>query len=120
LTPATTIKKALASVSPRDNHRPAATANHHPDCRAPPIQIVAQYIAVRLVHADVGGMLVSTSRFFAPMPTYARLLIPHALPHDCLHASQRVLNLGTIRDFISRELVSAETAGQISPELQLP
>jgi hypothetical protein len=64
-------------------------------------------------------MLVSTSRFFAPVLTYARLLIPHALPHDCLHASQRALNLGTIRDFISRELVSAETAGQISPELQL-
>jgi len=36
-------KKLLALLSLRDNHLPAATANRHPDCRAPPIQIVALY-----------------------------------------------------------------------------
>jgi hypothetical protein len=42
MTLAATINKALASVSWRDNHRPAATANYKPDRRAPPFQIVAQ------------------------------------------------------------------------------
>jgi hypothetical protein len=37
-----------------------------------------------------------------------------------MHASQRTLDLGTIRNLLSREFVPAETAGQISPELQLP
>jgi hypothetical protein len=34
-------KNLLALLSLRDNHLPAATADRHPDCRAPLTQIVA-------------------------------------------------------------------------------
>jgi len=59
LTLAATIKKALASVSRRDNHRPAATANHQLDRRAPPIQIVAQYTTVAGLGWLVGPQALS-------------------------------------------------------------
>jgi hypothetical protein len=36
--------KPLAFVTRRDNHHPAATQNHHPDCRAQTIQIAALYL----------------------------------------------------------------------------
>jgi hypothetical protein len=37
-----------------------------------------------------------------------------------MHASQRFLNLGTIRNLLSREFVPAQPTGQIRPELKLP
>jgi hypothetical protein len=37
-----------------------------------------------------------------------------------VHASQSILNLGAIRNVLSRELVPAQAAGQISSEPQLP
>jgi hypothetical protein len=43
-----------------------------------------------------------------------------SLLHNPGHARQRVLNLGTIGHVTGCELVPAETAGQISPELKLP
>jgi hypothetical protein len=43
LTLAATIKKALASLSRRDNHRCAATAHHPILIAALSIQMVAQY-----------------------------------------------------------------------------
>ena len=42
-----------------------------------------------------------------------------SLLHNPVQARQRVLNLGTIGNITGRELVPAETAGQISPELKL-
>jgi hypothetical protein len=57
---------------------------------------------------------------FGAAPGAARLHRPHALLHDLLHASQRLLNLGTIGDLPGGEFVSAQTAGQIRTELELP
>jgi hypothetical protein len=37
-----------------------------------------------------------------------------------VHASQSILNLGAIRNLLSRELVPAQSADQIRPELELP
>jgi hypothetical protein len=48
--------------------------------------------------------------------------MPHLLClllYNPVHASQRVLNLGTTGNLLGRELVPAQAAGQIGPELQL-
>jgi hypothetical protein len=37
-----------------------------------------------------------------------------------VHAGQSILNLGAIRNLLSRELVPAQAADQIRPELELP
>ncbi|MBO1908319.1 hypothetical protein J4G37_25955 [Microvirga sp. 3-52] len=37
-----------------------------------------------------------------------------------MHASQSLLNLGAIRNVLSRELVPAQPTDQIRPELELP
>jgi hypothetical protein len=37
-----------------------------------------------------------------------------------VHASQSILNLGAIRNLLSRELVPAQAADQIRPEPELP
>ena len=50
----------------------------------------------------------------------ARLHRSHALLDDLLHASQRLLNLGTIGDLPGVEFVPAQPTGQIRPELELP
>jgi hypothetical protein len=39
--------------------------------------------------------------------------------HNSVHVSEHVLNLGTPENLLSRELMPAETAGQICFELQL-
>jgi hypothetical protein len=44
----------------------------------------------------------------------------HALLDDLLHASQRVLNLGTIGDLPGVELVPAQPTGQIGPKVKFP
>ena len=43
-----------------------------------------------------------------------------SLLHNPVHASQSILNLGAIRNLLSRELVPAQPTGQIRPELELP
>jgi hypothetical protein len=43
-----------------------------------------------------------------------------SLLHNPVHASQSILNLGAIRNLLSRELVPAQSADQIRPELELP
>jgi hypothetical protein len=57
---------------------------------------------------------------FGAAPGAARLHRPHALLHDLLHASQRLLNLGAIGDLPGGEFVSAQTAGQIGPKVKFP
>jgi len=53
----------------------------------------------------------------APGPAGSRL--QHPLLHNPAHARQRVLDLGTMGNLLGRELVPAQTAGQIRPELEL-
>jgi len=65
-------------------------------------------------------MLICTTTSCVAIATCARLLIPHPVPDDHLHAAQRVLNFGTARNLLNRELVPAETADQICPKLKLP
>ena len=65
-------------------------------------------------------MLIRATRFFAFVLASARLLTPHALSHNRLHARQRVLNVGPTGNLSGRELVPAQAAGQIRPELKLP
>jgi len=65
-------------------------------------------------------MLVGTTAFLAAIPASARRLIPHTLAHNCLHARQRILNLGAAGNLPGRKLVPAQAASQICPELQLP
>jgi hypothetical protein len=57
---------------------------------------------------------------FGVAPGAARLHRSHALLHDLLHASQRLLNLGMIRDLPGGELVPAQPTGQISPKVKFP
>jgi hypothetical protein len=70
-------------------------------------------------YAIPARMLIHTTTSFMAAVASARLYIAHPLPHDCLHASQRVLNLGTTGNLLGRELVPAQTAGQIRSELEL-
>lgn len=44
----------------------------------------------------------------------------YPLRDDPVHSGKRLLNLGPIGDIPRRELVSAQAAGQFSPELELP
>lgn len=39
---------------------------------------------------------------------------------NAAHAGQGILNVGTIRNLLSREFVPAETAGQVCPKLEFP
>jgi hypothetical protein len=57
---------------------------------------------------------------FDAAPGAARRHRSHALLDDLLHASQRLLNLGTIGDLTGVEFVPAQPTGQIRPELELP
>jgi hypothetical protein len=40
--------------------------------------------------------------------------------HNPVHARQSILNFGTIRNLLSRELMPAQPTGQICPEAKLP
>jgi hypothetical protein len=70
--------------------------------------------------ASAGVVLDRAIMVFGAAPGAARLHRPHALLHDLLHPSQRVLNLGTIGDLPGGEFVSAQTAGQIGPKVKFP
>lgn len=43
----------------------------------------------------------------------------HLLCDDPVHSGKRLLNLGAIGDILGRELVTAQAAGQLGPELEL-
>ena len=73
----------------------------------------------RTLHVSTVRMLIRTTTFYVAIATCVKLLIPHPLPDNHLHAAQRVLNLGTTRNLLSRELVPAQPADQIGSELQL-
>ena len=57
---------------------------------------------------------------FGVAPGAARLHRSHALLHDLLHASQCLMNLGTIGDLPGGEFVPAQPTGQIGPKLKFP
>jgi hypothetical protein len=57
---------------------------------------------------------------FGAAPGAARLQRSHALLHDLVHASQRLLNLGTIGDLPGGEFVPAQPTGQIGPKVKFP
>lgn len=57
---------------------------------------------------------------FGVAPGAARLHRSHALLHDLLHASQCLMNLGTIGDLLRGEFMSAQPTDKIGTELQLP
>jgi hypothetical protein len=65
-------------------------------------------------------VLEHTIMVFDAAPGAAKLHRSHALLDDLLHASQRLLNLGTIGDLPGVEFVPAQPTGQIRPELELP
>jgi hypothetical protein len=74
----------------------------------------------RTLHVSTVWMLMRTTTFYVAIATCVRLLIPHLVPDNHLHAAQRVLNLGKAGNLLGRELMPAQTAGQICSELQLP
>jgi hypothetical protein len=43
-----------------------------------------------------------------------------SLLHNPVHARQSILNFGTIRNLLSRELMPAQPTGEICPEAKLP
>jgi hypothetical protein len=65
-------------------------------------------------------VLEHTIMVFDAAPGAAKLHRSHALLDDLLHASQSILNLGTIRNLSGRELVPAQPTGQISPKVKFP
>ena len=84
--------------------------------------VIRQVIQVLSKLPCAGAMATRNpaSRVFSAVRIAARLHRPHAVLHDLLHASQRLMNLGAIGDLPGGEFVPAQPTDKIGTELQLP